>query len=132
MKSLLTILLSLVVSFQSVGIGISDLLMLTDLVEHAKFHAEEHGDDFFTFFDKHYGSLKAEHQKVNKEEEAQHEKLPFQHQNCNHNLSEVVVVVYEFSLNKTEGFAIEKLNFHYQNLYTFLERASIFQPPKIA
>ena len=58
MKTLFAISLSLLVFFQSVGIGISDVFMLTDLVEHAKFHSEEYGDDFFAFFDKHYGALK--------------------------------------------------------------------------
>lgn len=110
----------------------SDIFMMTDLVEHAKYHSEEYGDNFFTFFEKHYGDLKTEHQKSNKEERSQHEKLPFQHNSCNHLLAEVVVIDYVFPLEKTVVSYTADPHFYYQNLYSFLERVSIFQPPQIA
>lgn len=132
MKTLFAISLSLLVFFQSVGFGISDVFMLTDLVEHAKFHSEEHGDNFFVFFEKHYGALKAEHQKNHQEEKSQHDRLPFQHNNCNHLLTEVIVIGYEFPLKKSIVSTTVKHHFYYQDLYFFLEKSTIFQPPKIA
>ena len=106
--------------------------MLKDLVEHAQFHSDEYGDDFLVFFEKHYGELKTEHQKSHQEEKSQHEKLPFQHNSCNHLLVEVIVIGYEFPLEKSVVSYPANLHFYYQDLYFFLERASIFQPPKIA
>lgn len=132
MKAVLVISLSLLVFFQSVGIGVSDLFMLSELIEHAKYHSEEYGDDFFTFFEKHYGDLKLEHQKTNTEERAQHEKLPFQHNNVNHLLSEVVVPFYQLSLKKSVSLYDSKKLFYYKDLYSFLQKGSIFQPPQFA
>lgn len=132
MKMLVSISLSLIVFFQSVGVNISDVLMVNDLVEHAKYHAEEYGDDFTAFFEKHYGSLKAEHQASNSHKDSPHEKLPFQHNNCNHLLPEVVVIAYDFMIEKAVITAEIKPDFYYQNPYSFLERASIFQPPRVA
>lgn len=132
MKTIVAISLSLLVFVQSLGFSISDIFMINDLVEHAKYHSEEFGDDFFTFFEKHYGDLKTEHQKTHKDEKSQHEKLPFQHNHCNHLLAEVIVIGYEFPLGKSIVYYTADPHFYYKNLYSFLERASIFQPPKIA
>jgi len=132
MKSLVAISLSLLVFFQSVGFGMADILTLNKLVEHAQYHSNEYGDSFFAFFEKHYGNLKAEHQKKNQEEKSQHEKLPFQHNNCNHLLAEVVLTSYQSPLQKSVVTNTASPHFYYQDLYSFLERVSIFQPPKIA
>ena len=132
MKVFISISLSFLVFFQSVGMDMSDIFMLTDLVEHAQFHSEEHGDNFFTFLDKHYGTLKAEHEKTSQEESHKHEKLPFQHKNCQHLVTEVTVINNTFSFEKSETYYPIKHQFYYKNLYTFLERSSIFQPPKTA
>lgn len=110
----------------------SDIFMLSHLVEHAKYHSEEFGDDFFTFFEKHYGDLKAEHQKIHQEEKSQHERLPFQHHECNHLLVEVVVIGYVFPLEETVVSYTANPHFYYQDFYWYLERVSIFQPPQIA
>jgi len=130
MKTLVAISLSLIVFSQSVGIGISDVLMVNDLLEHAKYHAQEYDDDFSSFFEKHYGALKSEHQKSNNHHP--HEKLPFQHNNCNHLLTEVVVIAYDFVIEKSVISAEVKPDVYYQNPYSFLERVSIFQPPRAA
>lgn len=132
MKTLVAILLSFLVFFQSVGMDISDVFMLTDLVEHAKYHSDEYGDDFFTFIEKHYGALKIEHQETAQGESHEHEKLPFQHNNCNHLLTEVIVINYKFSFEKSESYYPTKHQFYYKDLYNFLERVSIFQPPRFA
>ncbi len=132
MKILVAISLSFLVFFQSVGLSISDIFLFSDLVEHAKYHSEEYGDDYFTFFEKHYGDLRAEHQKSNKEENSQHEKLPFQHNSCNHLLADVIILSYKFPLKKSIVSHTTDPHFYYQNLYSYLERASIFQPPRAA
>ena len=132
MKILLAISLSLTVFFQSVGMEVSDILMLSDLVEHAKFHSDEYGDDLFTFFEKHYGELKAEHQATHQEEKPQHDKLPFQHHNCNHTLSEVILLGYEFPLKKPDVSFTPNHLFYYENLYLFNQGTVIFQPPKLS
>lgn len=130
MKALITISLSFLVLFQSVGISTSDILTLTDLMEHVKYHSEKYGDDFFTFFEKHYGNLKTEHQKNHKEEKSKHNKLPFQNNNFNHSLSEVVDTGYEFYLEKPIYTLTSIPHFCYQNFYSYLEKLSVFQPPQ--
>lgn len=132
MKSIITISLSFLVLLQGVGIGVSDILVMDELVEHAKYHAETHGDNFFNFFEKHYGSLKAEHQKNDKEEKSDHEKLPFQHNSSNHLMTDVVLVTFEVPLSKSIIPSSTTSNFHYKNLYSFIKKPSIFQPPKLA
>lgn len=132
MKILISISLSFLVFFQSVGLGVADIFMMADLVEHAQFHSEEYGDDFLTFFEKHYGELRTEHQQNQKEEKSQHEKLPFQHTSCNHLMAEVILISYEFPLEKLVVSSTVNPHFYNQDLYSFLERASIFQPPQFA
>jgi|SRR5690554_5038544 len=132
MKILVAIFLSFLISFQSVGIGISDLFMLNELIDHVDFHAEEHGDDFFDFFEKHYGSLKAEHEQTHQEEKAQHQKLPFQHYNLAHISSAVIINGYEFYFKKPLETVFVQHNSYYLSLYSFVESISIFQPPQKA
>lgn len=132
MKTIISISLSFLIFFQSVGIGMSDVFMLNDLIEHAKYHSETYGDDFFTFLEKHYGTLKAEHEKNKQEENHDHKKLPFQHNNCNHLLIEIVLVFYEFPIKKSEISYPQKHHSYYQDFYSFLNNSNIFQPPQIA
>ncbi|MDX1783225.1 MAG: hypothetical protein R3361_03620, partial [Aequorivita vladivostokensis] len=84
MKTILAISLSFLVLVQSAGLGVNDILLLGRFVEHAEYHSENYGDDFFNFVEKHYGSLKMEHQKNHNEEDEEHEELPFQHISCHH------------------------------------------------
>lgn len=132
MKILVTISLSLLVFFQSIGIGVSDIFMLTDLVSHAQFHAEEYGDDFFTFFEKHYGSLKEEHHQKHQEEDSQHENLPFQHSTTSQGIPEVILLSDDFLIKKTGIFANEKSYYQYNVFYSSIDRTTPFQPPKTA
>lgn len=132
MKSLFAISFSLLVVFQSVGFGMQDIFLLGRLAQHAEYHSENYGDDFFTFIEKHYGALQKEHQKNHKEEEQEHEELPFQHISCHHVSTDVVIVPFEVSILKVEINARQPHVFYYQNLYCSLEKVSIFQPPKLA
>lgn len=132
MKSLFAISFSLLIVFQSVGFGMQDIFLLERLVQHAEYHSENYGDDFFTFYEKHYGSLKTEHQKNHKEEDQEHQELPFQHTSCHHVLNDVVFAPFEIPILKAEINTQRLHTFHYQNLYSSLEKVSIFQPPKFA
>ncbi|MBK5214320.1 MAG: hypothetical protein JJE55_11745 [Flavobacteriaceae bacterium] len=132
MKTLIAISLSFLVFFQSAGLGVTDIFLFGRFVEHAEYHSENYGDDFFTFYEKHYGSLKAEHQKNYNEEKQEHEELPFQHISCHHVLTDVVLVPYEIPILRGEIFIQHSHTFYYQNLYSSLEKVSIFQPPKFA
>lgn len=131
-KIIITISLSFLVFFQSVGIGMADIFLLGRFVQHAEYHSENYGDDFFTFFEKHYGSLKTDHQKNHKEEKQEHEQLPFQHVSCHHVLNDVVLETFEIPILKAEINTLPLHTFHYQNLYASLEKVAIFQPPKSA
>lgn len=130
MKTLAAISLSMLVLFQSAGLCVSDFFMLKDLIEHVEFHSKEYGDDFFTFYDKHYGSLKAEHKEQDSKE--QHESLPFQHTSSHQLLIEGVLSCNEIHINKTTFVSTTKPNLSYENNYYFLKSTSIFQPPKHA
>lgn len=110
----------------------TDIFLLERFMEHADYHSENYGDDFFTFFKKHYGSLKAEHQKNHNEDKQEHEELPFQHISCHHAMTDVVLVPYEVPILKAEVYIHHSHTFYYQNLYSSLEKVSIFQPPKFA
>ena len=132
MKSVVAIALSLLVFFQSASWGMNDLFLLGRLIEHAEYHSENYGDDFLTFFEKHYGVLKAEHQKKHKEEQQEHEELPFQHLSCQHLLTDVVITPFDLDLKRAEVAIQKQHRFFYQNLYSSLEKTSLFQPPKFA
>lgn len=132
MKSLLALTFSFLVLFQSAGLGLNDLFLLGSLAEHAQYHSENYGDDFFTFIAKHYGSQKTEHQKNNKEEKQEQGELPFQHISCHHVIGDVVLVPCEVAILKVEISIQGSHTFYYQNLYSSLKKVSIFQPPKFA
>lgn len=75
MLRLTAILLSSLILLQNFHLGISDLVRLDELLEHARYHQEQYGDSFATFLAKHYGDQKKDHDREHQE----HEQLPFQH-----------------------------------------------------
>ncbi|MGB3149942.1 MAG: hypothetical protein WBB27_04710 [Maribacter sp.] len=131
MLKLTSIVVSLLILVQSFNIHFSDIVELDELIEHAQFHAEEYGDNFFVFISKHYGELKKEHNNKHKEEREEHEQLPFQHQSQTAALS-------AFVLNKTIIYPLEIAIFinqasHYFYLasYHSLAQEGLFQPPRL-
>ena len=74
-----SLLLSLLLLLQSVHISLADLAQFDELMEHARYHQQQFGDNFLTFLSKHYGDQKEEHSQKHREEMPQHEQLPFQH-----------------------------------------------------
>ena len=126
------ILLSALLLMQSFHITVTDLARVDDLMAHMRYHQEQFGDDLLSFFSKHYGEEKAEHQKNHREERPDHEQLPFQHITHVHapqtlDFSGVV------SLPVPPVADIEKvLPFHYPTITTALYTSGIFQPPRQA
>ncbi len=132
MIKLSSIAVSFLILVQSFNVHIDDIVELDELIEHAQFHAEEHGDNFLVFISKHYGELKAEHSKKHQEEQEEHEQLPFQHQYQTTSLS-------AFVLNQTTDYPLEitlvldrDSNYFYQASYHSLAQEGLFQPPRQA
>lgn len=117
---------------QSFNFGASDILQLDELIEHAQFHKQEYGDNFFVFLSKHYGELKAEHSENHQEEQNEHEQLPFQYQGH----SNTIIASLPFNdanlLNDVVCLNSTESNFHYLNFYTSKHAKELLQPPKQA
>ncbi|WP_299363434.1 hypothetical protein [Winogradskyella sp.] len=132
MSRLISILLSGFILIQSFQITLEDIMQIDELIEHAKFHKQEYGDNFFVFLSKHYGELKAEHSKNHQEEQTDHEQLPFQFQ------GQSTIVFAFLSSNCNTDFTEFKINisaesnFHYLNLYASLHEEDLLQPPRQA
>lgn len=132
MRILVAISLSLIVLFQSAGLCLSDFFLMKDLIAHIEFHSEEYGDDFSTFFEKHYGSLKDQHNAQEKSEQEEHEKLPFQQASAHQLLIEGIVSDYTMKFGKESKICVVKPHFFYENHYSYLDSTPILQPPQYA
>ncbi len=77
MLKLISIALSSLILLQSLGLSARDMAQIDDFIEHANFHSEAYGDNVFVFISKHYGELKASHEREHREEHGEHEQLPF-------------------------------------------------------
>ena len=88
---------------QSFGVHYDDIVQLDELIEHAQFHSEQYGDNMIVFLSKHYGELKADHQRDHQEEKKDHEKLPFNHSSTSHTcVADVFISIYKSDLNVVE------------------------------
>ncbi len=132
MTKLFSIATSFLILFQSFNIPIDDLVELDELIEHAQFHAEEHGDNFFVFISKHYGELKAEHNQQHQEEKEQHEQLPFQHQSQSPSLYALVLNSPIEASAILEDGVYSSANYFYQASYHSRAQEGLFQPPRLA
>lgn len=132
MFRLISILLSFIILIQSVNFGLDDVLHIDELIEHASFHSEAHGDSFAVFLSKHYGELKAIHEKEHQEEKEEHEQLPFNHNNCSHVSSMMVLALNPFKEElKVHDFSEQiETNFYYQEPTSSLHSLGFFQPPR--
>jgi hypothetical protein len=131
-SKLFAISLSALLLIQSFNIGTDDIMQLDELIEHAQFHEQEYGDDFFVFISKHYGELKAEHSKNHQEEQNDHEQLPFQ---CQGHAATVIAFISENQHSYSDDIEIldtTESNFQYLNLYHSLLDKELLQPPKQA
>ncbi|MDP2542906.1 MULTISPECIES: hypothetical protein [Tenacibaculum] len=125
-----SIILSIVMLFQSLNITCNNILNLDKLIEHAQFHKEAYSDGFITFLSKHYGELKVTHSEKHQEEKEEHEKLPFQ---FDYHLVDFHTITFEnteVSLPSTLAFIERKQIFYHQNFYNSPDALGVFQPPR--
>lgn len=126
MRYLFSISLSILLLLQTVNLGATDLLRLNELIEHAQLHADNYGDSFFDFLNKHYGSLKKDHLPSHEG----HDKLPF-----HKGTIQVLVCFVLLDISKIPDiliptFSHPEMSFFYSVCYTSPDNQKIFQPPQ--
>lgn len=132
MFRLISISLSLLILVQSFNISLGEFVEMDELIEHARFHSEEYGDNFIVFLSKHYGELKSEHSEKHQEEQKDHEELPFQHQMHSPVLSAFVIDDLDITTINLTFTVRNSGNYYYQDSHSFLLDKGLFQPPRQA
>jgi len=129
MNLIISISLSCVLLFQGINFGLPDLLKVGELIEHARFHSQNHGDNFIVFISKHYGELKEQHEQQHQEEKQEHEKLPAP--------GEFAFSITWFVPNNPETFSFRSpvsttstSQYFYKETYSSIGKPAIFQPPR--
>lgn len=132
MLKLFSISLSFLVLIQSSGLHFDDIAQIDEFIEHSQFHNEAYGDDVFAFISKHYGDLKTAHEIEHKEEQEEHEELPFKHQ-CQL-VSTTILDLNGLSLEikNPDYFEFTIDNFYYQIPSSTLHSDGILQPPRFS
>ncbi|MBD0831007.1 hypothetical protein [Aestuariibaculum sediminum] len=130
MSRLTVILFSFLILLQSIDINFNDLLKFDALIEHAQYHKQVHGDNFFQFIAEHYGNTAANHD----DKPDEHKKLPFkEHHHVLCHLNSPLILTQQFSYNIKNTEVIESpVNFFYKESVSIFEKPSVFQPPKFA
>lgn len=131
MKFFISISLSFVLLFQGINSGLPDFIKAGELIEHARFHSQNHGDNFIVFISKHYGELKEQHEQQDQEEKQEHEKLPAPGEFAFSSIWFVPINPVTFSFRipvKTTSAS----QYFYKKTYSSIGRSSIFQPPRPA
>ncbi|MDN3644080.1 hypothetical protein QWY87_15300 [Lutimonas halocynthiae] len=116
---------------QSFNLHSGDFLKLDTLMSHLEFHQEKYGDDIFAFISKHYGDKKSSHNEEPKDSK-EHQRLPFNHNICSDSGQILLIQFDKLSLEIPINNLNSKIDFYYQNSYSFLENTDVFQPPKFA
>lgn len=132
MLKVFSISFSVLILIQSFGISINDIVQIDEFIAHAQFHSEQYGDNVLVFISKHYGSLKADHEKEHQEEQEEHEKLPFNQNNCIHGIAIVAFIEHAQNNNSflPELFEFKANNFYYQEPVSSLHSHGLFEPPR--
>lgn len=130
MSKITVILFSLLILIQGININLGDFSKFSTLIEHAKYHKDVYGDNFFQFLAEHYGDEVAPHP----DRPEDHKNLPFkdhQHILCHFNTSFIPNQYVSYDIKRLE--IIEKpVNFFYKEPVSLFEKPSVFQPPKLA
>ena len=130
MIRLISISLSLLILIQSFNISIGEIVEMDELIEHARFHSEEYGDNFLVFLSKHYGELKSEHSRKHQEEQKDHEKLPFQQQIHTTTLSAFVIDDLDLMTVNPNFMVRSTGNYFYRDSHSYFIEKGLFQPPR--
>ncbi len=130
LKSSMSLLLSFSILIQGLNFHLSDMIELQVLLNHLKEHQASYGDDVFTFFEKHYGDLRQEHDQEKHKGSSEHEKLPFKHKVCHLNMSILINSLNRQEQNPDPVPIASVQNYFYLDNYSFLDQTDIFQPPK--
>ena len=130
MKLLFSISLSFIILLQSFGVHIDDMVQIDDFIEHAQFHSEQYGDNVFVFISKHYGELKADHDKDHQDEKEEHEQLPFQHQSHLTVVADFILNAQKLTLRTPEFAEFKKHSFYYMVPSSSQYLEGLFQPPR--
>ena len=128
MMKLIAILLSNLILLQSLNIGLETFSKINVLIEHAQFHQKTYGDSFIDFLTEHYGF---DDGTIEKHKE--HGNLPFKNDCANHNHLPTVFTLNTqvFELKETLPIQVQQ-KYYYKESYSFIEKPSVFQPPKHA
>ena len=132
MTKIVSITTALLIFLQSINLHFNDLLELDKFVEHYQFHVDQYGDDLMAFVSKHYGEEKDSHNQTHREEQREHEELPFQHQCQGYQVLGFVLGSVPLIQLRKELPQDLKGNFHYHISYTPIWGDGHFQPPKQA
>lgn len=130
MKQLTVIYLSLTLLMQGFNPGLKDLVRMGDMLEHLEYHSQNYGDGFTEFFSKHYGAAKDEHHENNKEEQHDHDNLPFNQQNSAQTALLFFIPQIKIPLLKSPQIQKQSLNFIYKESRSNFRNHEIFQPPR--
>ncbi|MEK9613386.1 MAG: hypothetical protein VW080_05615 [Flavobacteriaceae bacterium] len=130
MIKLSSISLSLLILFQSSGIGLVDITQIDEFIEHARFHSKQYGDNVLVFVSKHYGALKTEHNEEHQEEKKDHEQLPFQQHSQSLSISVFVLTDKTDEFKPFELHSFKKHAFYYQEPSSHLYLEAFFHPPR--
>jgi hypothetical protein len=127
-----SMLFALLLLLQSSKIGIGDVLRLDDLISHAQFHDEHHGDSLVDFFSKHYGELKEAHNAAHKHEQSEHEQLPFNHGHCTHHSTVLAFIFSSFKedVKQVQLVELTETNFFYSAPSSTAHTMGLLQPPR--
>ena len=117
---------------QSFGISLSDIAQIDDFIEHAQYHSQQYGDNVFVFISKHYGELKADHDKEHQEEKEDHKQLPFQHQSHMSSIAVLLLNTHRTELKTVEFSELNTHQFYYQAPSSALHSEGLFQPPRLS
>jgi hypothetical protein len=132
LSKLFSISLSFIILVQSLGIGLADVAQIDEFIEHAQFHSEQYGDNVLVFISKHYGELKADHDRDHQEEKEDHEELPFQHQSHISSITAFVLNTPREEFKTPEFPEFKTHNFYYQAPSSSLHSEGLFQPPRLS
>ena len=132
MYRLVSIVLSSMILLQSIGVTVHDLAQLGNFIEHAQYHKQHHGDTIFVFISKHYGDLKANHEREHHNEKRDHEQLPFHHQSHMCAISVFILNIQDHNIARFEFLEFQNDNFIYKEPSSSLYTEDMFQPPRLS